>query len=204
VLGALVIVGGATAAMIVATRSDGDAPAPAPGSASGGSGPIAEHGSAGSAIVPPPPPPPPAPPDATVTVEPPLPEHVTIAFESTPRGATVIDGETGKPLAGKTPLSITIAGSRAPHAYTFKLRGHVDATVEVVADRERVPAAQTLVKVGARPPPAVDAGVAASPPGDAAAAVKPAADAATAAPCACTPELDITDPCCVAAHGMKP
>jgi serine/threonine-protein kinase len=197
VIAALVVLAGAGIAVaIVATRGGHGDTREGPGSS----------GSSGSAIAHVPPPP--VAPDAAVVVVPPpapdaavastVPAKVTLRFESTPKGAQVYESGT---LLGKAPLSLAVDGDSHAHSYTFKLRGYADATVSATPDHDDVPVVAKLERAGVTPPPALDAGVAA-PPADAHAVAKPPVDAA--APCPCTPEMDITDPCCVAAHGMHP
>jgi serine/threonine-protein kinase len=87
-----------------------------------------------------------APPQAAAP--PAIPETARLTFASTPQGATVIDPSTGKPV-GRTPLTLSIPGSTAPRQFGFHLHGYIDATFEVVPDREALTYTATLVRASA-------------------------------------------------------
>jgi len=103
----------------------------------------------GSAAVAAPQPPPPPPVQPQQPAEPALPDMVTIVFESTPKGATVIDLSTNKPV-GKTPYTFTVPGSTSPRQFKFQLKGYGDSTVELVPNRAEIKYAQTLQKGATR------------------------------------------------------
>jgi eukaryotic-like serine/threonine-protein kinase len=99
----------------------------------------------GSAVVVTPPPPPPQ-----IPQEPPLPDMVTIKFESTPKGADVIDMTNNQTL-GKTPYTFTVPGSKTSRQFKFHLKGYGDSTVELVPNRAEITYTQPLQKGATKP-----------------------------------------------------
>jgi serine/threonine-protein kinase len=99
----------------------------------------------GSAVVVTPPPPPPQ-----VPQEPPLPDMVTIKFESTPKNAEVIDMSTNKTI-GKTPYTFIVPGSKTARQFKFHLKGYGDSTVELVPNRAEITYTQPLQKGATQP-----------------------------------------------------
>jgi serine/threonine-protein kinase len=138
ILGAVLVAGGAIAAAIIATG--------AKDKTSGQGSAVATPGSAQVVPQPPPQPPPPQ--------EPPLPVMATIAFDSAPRGAQVVDANDPAQQFGKTPISFALPGSKTPRRFKFILKGYGDAVVELVPNRERIEFKQDLIK-GATKPDAV-------------------------------------------------
>jgi hypothetical protein len=66
-------------------------------------------------------------------------------LDSHPRGATVTDRSTRKPI-GKTPVHLVIDGSDQPRQYSFHLHGYGDTTIELVPDRDKIEYVEQLVK----------------------------------------------------------
>jgi serine/threonine-protein kinase len=137
IIGAVVLAGGAAIAAVVVMGGKKDTQEVAADPAPGGSG---------SAIVtapqptPEPPVPTPEPPP-----EPSLPSMVEISFESTPKGAKVIDLSNGNAV-GTTPTTFTIPGSKTARQFKLQLKGYGDSTVELVPDRAQIKFSQTLQK----------------------------------------------------------
>jgi serine/threonine-protein kinase len=131
ILGAVVLIGGGIAAAVVALGGK-DKPAGQGSAIAQGSG----SADVGSAVVEPPPPPPP--------VEQ-LPVMATIAFDSKPQGAQVIDATDGTSY-GKTPTSFTLPGSLTARRFKFVLKGYGDSVVELVPNREKIEFDQELVR----------------------------------------------------------
>ncbi|HUJ63360.1 MAG TPA: serine/threonine-protein kinase [Kofleriaceae bacterium] len=150
-IAAVVVAAGGVVAY-VATR--GGEPAPQPAGLASASAPQP---------APPPPAPPPPPPHHTAPPpEPALPAQVSIAFESTPPGATVTDVATGKPI-GRTPTRVTVPGSKTARRYTFHLHGFADATSELVPDHDGITEKQALARAVADPGRKPAAGSSAEP-----------------------------------------
>ena len=150
VLGAVVLLGGAAAAVFLATRG-GDEPAPPVADTGSGSGsgsaeppvavaptpaPVPTPTPTPPAVAPTPPPPPP---------EEPLPAKVVLALDSKPRGAVVKDLTTGAVL-GKTPKSIPVTPGRSPRQYALTLRGYAEAQIEIIPDRAKIEHTEILEK----------------------------------------------------------
>jgi hypothetical protein len=74
-----------------------------------------------------------------------LPALAKLAFDSTPRGATVTDVTTGK-LVGKTPTQYSLQGSTTPRLFAVHLAGYIDTTLTVVPDRETISSSATLTR----------------------------------------------------------
>jgi eukaryotic-like serine/threonine-protein kinase len=134
-LGALVVLGGGAAVAIVALGGKDNARAGEVANADSAADSAAE-------ITAPPPPPPPAPND-------PLPSMVEIAFDSSPRGANVVDVVNGNSY-GTTPTSFSLPGSTTARQFRFELKGYGTRTVELIPDRPRIELKQELVKGSTR------------------------------------------------------
>jgi eukaryotic-like serine/threonine-protein kinase len=106
--------------------------------------PVTEPEGSAAVVTPPQPPPP------QIPQEPPLPDMVTIKFESTPKGADVIDVSTNNTL-GKTPYTFTVPGSKTPRQFKFRLKNYGDSTVELVPNRAEITHAQKLEKGATKP-----------------------------------------------------
>ncbi len=146
-IGALVLAGGAAAAVFV-MRGSGPTPSePDPGSASSAMAAMTDAAVPDAAVAVAPPPPPPPPP------EPPLPERVTVTLSSKPRGAIVKDLTSGA-VFGKTPRKFSVTPGRTPRQYLLTLPGYADAQIELVPNRESIEHTEELVK-GASGRPAV-------------------------------------------------
>jgi serine/threonine-protein kinase len=127
IIGAVVLLGGGIAAAVLALGGKhGQA----------GQGSAVAVGSGSAAVVTPPPPPPP--------VEQ-LPVMATIAFDSKPQGAQVVDATDGTSY-GKTPTSFTLPGSKTARRFKFVLKGYGDSVVELVPNREKIEFNQELIK----------------------------------------------------------
>jgi hypothetical protein len=148
-VGALVLAGGAVAAVFAlqGRRGPADPSLSDPGSGSASGAPLvavidAAVPDAAVAVTPPPPPPPP---------EPPLPVKVMVTLSSKPRGAIVKDLTTGA-VFGKTPRKFSVTPGRMPRQYLLTLRGYADAQIELVPDRESIEHTEELVKgISGRP-----------------------------------------------------
>jgi hypothetical protein len=139
ILGVIAVAGiGAVIAVVALKKTPPAAPAPQP-----------EQGSAVIAT-PQPPPPQPQPPQPQPPPEPALPDMVQIHFESTPKGADVIDVATNNKL-GKTPYTFTVAGSKTPRQFKFRLAHYGDATVELVPNKAEIHYSQPLVRGSTKP-----------------------------------------------------
>jgi hypothetical protein len=98
-------------------------------------------------VIAPPPPPPPPPVEQ-------LPVMATIAFDSKPQGAQVVDATDGTSY-GKTPTSFTLPGSKTARRFKFVLKGYGESVVELVPNRERIDFNQELVKGATKSDPVV-------------------------------------------------
>jgi serine/threonine protein kinase len=175
VLGAIALAGGLAAGVVITTRGGFDGGGATAGSAEAGSAASATDGSgsaagavagsaaaaagsaaagsaiaaagsadtgsataaAGSSSAPVPPPP----------EEAPLPEKVMVTLDSQPRGAIVKDLVSGV-VFGPTPRTFRVTPSHKPRQYLLTLRGHADAQVELVPDREKIEHTEPLEKSG--------------------------------------------------------
>jgi serine/threonine-protein kinase len=168
IIGAVVAVSAiAAVAGIIATR----------GGSSNGAGSAAQVATgSGSAMVTPPPQPPPPPPP-----EPKLPDMVKITLDTTPHGATVTDMSTGKPLPGKTPMTVSVPGAKATRQYAFHLHGYGDSIVELPLAHD-VNWVETLAKGASAGTPAIHKVTDATLPNVGSNATKPDTGSATTKP----------------------
>src|SRR5690606_26542859 len=98
-----------------------------------------ETGSGSAQVEMPPPQPPKPEPD-------PLPALVEIVFESTPKGALVVDAENPSVTFGKTPTTATVPGSSTPRRFKLVLKGYGDHTIELIPNKPRFELEHKLVK----------------------------------------------------------
>jgi serine/threonine-protein kinase len=141
IIGAVVIAGAATVAVVLATRGGKDE---LPEVTASGSAPA--QGSQLATVTP----------DAT-PVPPPLPappEWSEVKLFSVPAGAEITDLTTNKKY-GKTPKTLKVPGSHTARQFQFVLRGYSDAIVELTPDREKIEYTEKLEKGLSGTPPVV-------------------------------------------------
>jgi serine/threonine protein kinase len=136
--GAVIVLGGAVAAIALL----GGKPAPAPA-------PVAQTPQQPVQQTQPPAPPPPTA-GSAATVEKPLPDMVTIQLDSTPKGASVTDA-TNHVICAKTPCPFTTPGARVARQLVFHLHGYGDAMAELPLDGTMPAYTQALVKGASQP-----------------------------------------------------